>query len=588
MRVETYERHYRLPGRSDVPSNLTGQQWPFSVFWADTSAFFPLFSGRRKNVTGAGHSATLASTREWLHGVYMNRLTTTALLILDGWGIREEQASNAIAAADTPRLDHLWEQAPHARILTSGREVGLPDGQMGNSEVGHMNLGAGRVVHQELTRIDKEIAEGAFERNPVLVESLDQAIKQERAVHIIGLLSDGGVHASEQHILAMINMAAARGARQVYVHAFLDGRDTPPRSAHTSLRRADALLKELGVGYVASIVGRYYAMDRDLRWERIEKAWQLLVRGKAEYSATCATEGLDAAYARGENDEFVQATAIVPGGQQPMTMAAGSAVIFMNFRTDRARQLARTFTQKTFEPFDRGDVPALSSFVTLTRYADDIEAPCAYPPQQLANTLGEYVARRGMSQLRIAETEKYAHVTFFFNGGREQPWEGEKRILIESPGVATYDLQPEMSALEVTDKLVEAIESNEFDLIVCNYANGDMVGHTGVFEAAVKAVECVDRCVGRVVDALQRQGGQCLITADHGNAEKMLDEVTGQPHTAHTCGPVPLIYAGSKEITLEDGVLADITPTLLALMGLPQPSEMSGRNLGTARAADTA
>ncbi|WP_281647239.1 2,3-bisphosphoglycerate-independent phosphoglycerate mutase [Parendozoicomonas sp. Alg238-R29] len=509
----------------------------------------------------------------------MTTRTTTALLILDGWGYREESDANAILAAKTPVMDGLWANNPHTLISGSGSDVGLPDGQMGNSEVGHMNLGAGRIVYQDLTRISKAIKDGDFQTNPELVKAVDAAISKGKAVHLMGLMSPGGVHSHEKHIHAMVEMAAARGAKEVYVHAFLDGRDTPPRSAQDSLEQTDALLIKLGIGRVASLIGRYYAMDRDQRWERVEEAWNLMTAGKSEFTAETAVAGLQAAYERDENDEFVKATTIVPAGAKPAIMNDGDAVIFMNFRADRARQLSRVFADDDFNGFIRKQRPNLAGFVMLTRYADSIPAPCAFPPATLTNTLGEYMEQQGKTQLRIAETEKYAHVTFFFSGGREEPWAGETRILVSSPKVATYDLQPEMSAPEVTDKLVNAIESGEYDLVICNYANGDMVGHTGVFDAAVEAAECVDTCVGRIVDALAKQGGQCLITADHGNAEQMMDHTTGQPHTAHTCEHVPLIYAGPQQISLKKGVLSDIAPTLLKLMDLPQPEEMTGNNL---------
>ena len=511
----------------------------------------------------------------------MSKRTTTALLILDGWGHREEADSNAILAANTPVMDGLWANNPHALISGSGGDVGLPDGQMGNSEVGHMNLGAGRVVYQDLTRITKAVKDGEFQENPELVKAVDAAVSQGKAVHLMGLMSPGGVHSHEDHILAMAEMAAGRGAKEVYVHAFLDGRDTPPRSAKASLQKTDDLLQKLGVGRVASLIGRYYAMDRDNRWERVEEAWNLLTAGQAEFSSPTAAGGLEAAYAREENDEFVKATLITPEGAQPAFIKDGDAAIFMNFRADRARELSRVFAEKTFSGFERLQHPKLSGFVMLTRYADDIPAPCAFPPATLVNTLGEYMQQLGKTQLRIAETEKYAHVTFFFSGGREEPWTGETRILVNSPKVATYDLQPEMSAPEVTEKLVHAIGSGEYDLVICNYANGDMVGHTGVFEAAIKAAECVDTCVGKIIEALNAHGGQCLITADHGNAEQMEDLESGQPHTAHTCEQVPLIYSGPKNITLHSGVLSDIAPTLLSLMDLPQPEEMTGQNLAS-------
>ena len=502
--------------------------------------------------------------------------TPTALIILDGYGYREEHASNAIQAAHTPVMDRLWREDPHSFVSGSGMDVGLPDGQMGNSEVGHMNLGAGRVVYQELTRISKAIADGDFFRNEVLTTAVDRAVQTDKAVHIMGLLSPGGVHSHEKHIHAMVELAIRRGATAVYVHAFLDGRDTPPRSAESSLESLGALLKEKGVGRIASLIGRYYAMDRDNRWDRVQKAYDLITDGKAEFFAPTAVAGLKAAYERGENDEFVQATVI---GDEAVRLNDGDVLIFMNFRADRARELTRAFVQPDFDGFVRDRVPQLASFVMLTQYSADIATPCAFPPSELTNTLGEYMEKQGKTQLRIAETEKYAHVTFFFSGGREEPYKGEERVLVASPKVATYDLKPEMSAPEVTDRLVQEIHSGKYDLIVCNYANADMVGHTGVFDAAVKAVETVDECIGRVVAALNEVGGQCLITADHGNAEKMADPETGQAHTAHTSELVPLIYVGPKKIKLKNGILSDIAPTLLELMGLKQPPEMTGHSL---------
>ncbi|WP_461537555.1 2,3-bisphosphoglycerate-independent phosphoglycerate mutase [Spongorhabdus nitratireducens] len=505
--------------------------------------------------------------------------STTLLLILDGWGHREETHSNAIAAANTPVWDKLWQTRPHTLVSGSGGDVGLPDGQMGNSEVGHMNLGAGRVVYQDLTRIAKAIKDGEFQQNPALCEAVDKAVANGRPVHLMGLMSPGGVHSHEDHIHAMAEMAANRGAKEVYVHAFLDGRDTPPRSAAASLEAMDVKLKQLGVGRVASIIGRYYAMDRDNRWDRILSAWEMLTEGKAPHRAKTAIAGLEAAYERDENDEFVQATVIADEDQAPAFIQDNDAVIFMNFRADRARQLTRTFVDEHFDGFVRSAHPQLADFVMLTEYAADIKTSCAFPPEQLVNTLGEYMSSLGKTQLRIAETEKYAHVTFFFSGGREAEYEGETRTLIKSPQVATYDLKPEMSAPELTEKLVAAIESGEYDLIVCNYANGDMVGHTGVFDAAVKAIECVDSCIGEITEALEKAGAQCLITADHGNAEQMENAETGQPHTAHTCEHVPLVYVGPKQIDLKPGVLSDIAPSLLTLMEVDQPKEMTGSSL---------
>lgn len=504
---------------------------------------------------------------------------TTALIILDGYGFREEADYNAINAANTPVMDKLMTDSPNSLISGSGMDVGLPEGQMGNSEVGHMNLGAGRVVYQDFTRITKSITEGDFFDNQALCQGVDKAVAANKAVHIMGLLSPGGVHSHEDHLHAMVDMASRRGAKAVYVHAFLDGRDTPPRSAENSLEALDSRLKTLGVGRVASLIGRYYAMDRDNRWDRVQAAYDLITQGKADYNAKTPAEGLSAAYKRDENDEFVKATIIADKGQAAATVNDGDTVVFMNFRADRAREITRSFIQTDFDGFERKKLPVLADFVMLTQYAADINTPCAFPPTELPNTLGEYMERLEKTQLRIAETEKYAHVTFFFSGGREALYQGESRILVDSPNVTTYDLKPEMSAFELTDKLVEAIKSKKHDLIVCNYANCDMVGHTGVFDAAVKAVEAVDICIGRVVDALAATGGQCLITADHGNAEQMVNPQSGQAHTAHTCERVPLIYVGPQTITLSDGVLSDISPTLLALMKLEQPKEMTGKVL---------
>lgn len=505
-----------------------------------------------------------------------NSATPLVLVILDGFGHREEVKYNAILAANTPNYNNLLASYPHGLISGSGMDVGLPAGQMGNSEVGHMNLGAGRVVYQDLTRITKAIADGDFFKNAALSEVVDKAVQQQKAVHIMGLLSDGGVHSHEDHILAMAEMAAKQGAQHIYIHAFLDGRDTPPKSAEDSLNKLNEHLAKLGKGRIATMIGRYYAMDRDNRWERVQAAYELIVDHQAEYIAEDAISGLQAAYERGESDEFVKATRI--GDIAPVN--DGDAVIFMNYRADRARELTRAFVEKDFDGFTRQRVPATAGFVMLTQYAATIDTPCAFPPSSLDNVLGEYLAKQGKTQLRIAETEKYAHVTFFFSGGREEPYAGEERILIPSPKVSTYDLQPEMSAKEVTDNIVEAIEQKRYDVIVVNYANGDMVGHTGVFDAAVKAVEYLDHCVGRIVNALQDVGGEALITADHGNVEKMQDDDTGQAHTAHTSELVPFIYVGKRKLQIrEGGVLADVAPTILTLMGLAVPKEMTGKSL---------
>ena len=502
------------------------------------------------------------------------------LTILDGYGHREEQQDNAILNAKTPVMDRLWQQQPHTLIAASGLDVGLPDGQMGNSEVGHVNLGAGRIVYQDLTRLDKEIKDGEFFTNPTLTVAIDKAVKAGKAVHIMGLLSAGGVHSHEDHILAMVELAAKRGATAIYLHAFLDGRDTPPRSAESSLKRFTEKFAELGKGRIASIIGRYYAMDRDNRWDRVQLAYDLLTQAKGEFTADNAVAGLQAAYARDENDEFVKPTVIKAAGEADAAMTDGDALIFMNFRADRARQITRTFVNADFDGFKRDKVVNFGDFIMLTEYAADIKVACAYPPASLENTFGEWLMKHDKTQLRISETEKYAHVTFFYNGGVEEPFKGEDRILVNSPKVATYDLQPEMSSAELTEKLVGAIASGKYDVIICNYPNGDMVGHTGDYDAAVKAVETLDNCIEQVVAAVKAVDGQLLITADHGNAEQMRDPATGQAHTAHTSLPVPLIYVGNKEVkAVEGGKLSDIAPTMLSLMEMEIPQEMTGKPL---------
>ncbi|MEC7079233.1 MAG: 2,3-bisphosphoglycerate-independent phosphoglycerate mutase [Pseudomonadota bacterium] len=510
----------------------------------------------------------------------MSKKSTALLLILDGWGHREATDSNAIAIASTPSWDSLWQQQPSTLIDTSGQSVGLPAGQMGNSEVGHMNLGAGRVVYQSLTRIDKDIEEGKFYENEVLVQAAKRAASSETALHVLGLMSPGGIHSHEDQIMAALELARQRGVRKLYLHAFLDGRDTPPRSALASLQRAEAFFQRHGIGRVASLCGRFYAMDRDNRWDRVQSSYRLLTEAKAPFTSASASAGLEAAYQRDEDDEFVQATVIQSDGEAPALIDDGDVVLFMNFRADRARQLTRTLVDDDFDGFARNVRPLLGDFVMLTEYAADIDAACAYPPQVLDNVLGQYLADNQRTQLRIAETEKYAHVTFFFNGGREAPFAGEDRTLIPSPQVKTYDLKPEMSAVEVTDDLVKAIASGNYDTIICNYANGDMVGHTGNFEASIRAVETIDACLGRVVSAIEEAGGHLLITADHGNVEQMLDPETHQPLTSHTSGPVPLVYVGASDLTFtSDGSLCDIAPTLLYLMSMPVPDEMTGKVL---------
>ncbi len=501
------------------------------------------------------------------------------LLILDGFGTRDPAPDNAISNARMPHWRAILDSSPHTVIDASERHVGLPEGQMGNSEVGHLNIGAGRVVYQDLTRIDHAIETGEFAANPVLGEAVAAASRSGGTLHVLGLLSPGGVHSHERHVAAMVDLAASRGARSIVVHAFLDGRDTPPRSAQESLARMDEVCARHAGARIGSICGRYYAMDRDQRWDRVSQAYALLVDGRAPYTAPSAARALDAAYARGETDEFVKPTAILQDGAAP-TMRDGDVVVFMNFRADRAREITRALTDPSFDGFKRARLPRLAAYVCLTSYGEDFRGlPVAFGPQTIRNGFGEYLSDLGLAQLRIAETEKYAHVTYFFNGGMEAVYPGEDRILVPSPKVATYDLKPEMSAPEVTDRLVAAIGSGKYDAIVCNYANGDMVGHTGNLQAAVAAVETLDACVGRVVAATRAAGGEVLITADHGNCERMYDEGTAQPHTAHTLNRVPFVYVGRPARLAPGGALQDIAPTMLALMGLPQPAEMTGRSL---------
>jgi 2,3-bisphosphoglycerate-independent phosphoglycerate mutase len=448
---------------------------------------------------------------------------------------------------------------------------------MGNSEVGHLNIGAGRVVYQDLSKVDFGIEDGTFYSNPVLLQAVESAKQGDKALHIMGLLSAGGVHSHESHIHAMVELAVRAGMKKVFVHAFLDGRDTPPRSAAQSLQLLQDKCAQLGAGRITTIVGRFFAMDRDNRWDRVQIAYDMLTAGTAPFSAATPQAGLDAAYARGENDEFVQATVI----GEPAVMQDGDAVVFMNFRADRAREISRALTDADFSGFVRTRFPKLSNYTTLSSYGEDFHYPCAYTSDTIHNGFGEYLSNLGLKQLRIAETEKYAHVTYFMNGGKEQPYPGEDRILVPSPKVATYDLKPEMSAFEVTDKLEAAIRSKQYQAILCNYANGDMVGHSGIMDAAVKAVEALDTCIGRVVDAMLECGGEVLITADHGNAEQMLDRSTNQAHTAHTLNLVPFLYIGRRAemAKIGTGALQDVAPTLLAMMGVPQPAEMTGKPL---------
>lgn len=508
------------------------------------------------------------------------------LLILDGWGHREESKDNAIVNAHTPTWDRLWESSPRTLISSSGESVGLPAGQMGNSEVGHMSLGAGRIVYQSISRINNAIEQGDFFTNEAYCQAIDNSVKNNKALHIFGLLSAGGVHSHENHFFSIIDLAAQRGANKVFVHAFLDGRDTPPRSAAKSIEKLEEKLSQHKCGKIVSLIGRYYAMDRDNRWDRVEKAYQLLTEAKADYHYSTATQALKAAYARDETDEFVSASAIQTKSQNgevidDNTIEDGDSVIFMNFRADRAREITRTFVDKNFSEFSRNKTVELAYFVSTTQYASDIDTVCAFGPISMSNSFGELMEKEGKTQLRIAETEKYAHVTFFFSGGREQLYKGEKRSLIPSADVATYDLKPEMSAPEVTEKLVKAIESGQYDTIICNYANGDMVGHTGNYQAAIKAAEAIDDSLLKITEAIIAVNGDCLITADHGNCEQMLDYASGQPHTQHTTELVPLVYVGNKSIKMvsANGKLADVAPTLLNLMGVKQPPEMTGTSL---------
>ena len=502
------------------------------------------------------------------------------LMILDGFGINDNPKANAVAAAKKPVLDGLMKDYPFVRGLASGLSVGLPDGQMGNSEVGHMNMGAGRNVYQELTRITKEIEDGTFYNNEELKKAFANAKEKNSAVHFFGLLSSGGVHSHNSHLYGLLNMAKKEGVDKVYVHAFLDGRDTAPTSGEGFLAELEEKMQEIGVGKVASIHGRYYAMDRDNRWDRVALAYNALTKGEGNKAASSA-DAIKASYADEKTDEFVLPTIIEENGAPVATIEDGDSVVFFNFRPDRAREITRAFCADDFDGFDRGARKDVT-FVTFTEYDATIpNKMVAFKKVELTNTFGEFLANNGMTQARIAETEKYAHVTFFFNGGVEEPNKGEDRILVKSPKVATYDLQPEMSAPEVCDKLTDAIRSGNYDVIVCNFANPDMVGHTGVIDAAVKAVETVDACVGKAVEALKEMDGVMFICADHGNCEQMLDYETGEPWTAHTTNPVPfiLVNADPSYGLKEEGRLCDIVPTMIELMGMEKPAEMTGESL---------
>ncbi len=501
----------------------------------------------------------------------------TMLMILDGFGLNDRAEGNAVAAAQTPNLDQIFHTYPHTRLSACGLAVGLPEGQMGNSEVGHLNIGAGRVVYQELTRITKAIEDGSFFQNPSLLAAMDHALAGNAALHLLGLVSDGGVHSHISHLFALLELAKKKGLSKVYVHCFLDGRDVPPRCANQYIEALQLHMDQLGVGKIATVAGRYYAMDRDKRWDRVETAYDCMTLGQGfETASGCAA--VDAAYERDENDEFVKPTAVAAkdGG----TVCDGDALIMFNFRPDRAREITRAFVDPAFDGFVRKKTPKDIKYVCMTQYdASMPNVEIAFPPQTLENTFGDYISSLGLSQLRIAETEKYAHVTFFFNGGVEAPCQGEDRILVPSPKVATYDLQPEMSAPEVTAQVLDQIESEKYDCIVLNFANADMVGHTGVFDAAVKAVETLDACVPQITTAILAKGGQILLTADHGNADCMVDEA-GNVVTAHSLNQVPLVHIADAPVKLADGGrLCDIAPTMLTLMGLPIPAEMTGRSL---------
>lgn len=514
----------------------------------------------------------------------MSAIKPIILIILDGWGYSENTSYNAIHSARKPVWDRLWEEYPHTLIEASGTEVGLPASQMGNSEVGHMNIGSGRIAEQEFTRISRTIEDGSFFKNETLCAAFKEAAHNNKAAHILGLLSPGGVHSHQEHVFALMELAGQCGLNDIYLHAFLDGRDTPPKSAEEYLHDAQLKIAELGKGRFASIIGRFYAMDRNNNWDRTQAAYDLISQGKADYRSEDAFIAVDMAYARGETDEFIKPTAIIQHGQPPTQVEDGDIIIFANYRADRARQLARAFTKENFNSFPRERFAQLAAFISLTEYKANYEFPVAFPPEHHNNVFGEYIAKQGLYQLRIAETEKYAHVTFFFNGGEERVFEHEDRILVPSPHIRTYDQKPEMSAFEITDRMIEAINSRKYDVIICNFANADMVGHTGNFDATVKAVETIDQCLGKIVDNTLNIGGELLITSDHGNAEQMraftTEKIKSQSHTAHTNNPVPMLYIGRPaEIMPGTGFLSDIAPTILSLMGIKQPQEMTGRPL---------
>ena len=501
----------------------------------------------------------------------------TMLMILDGFGKNQSEAGNAIQIANTPNIDELMKKNPTTMIHTSGLDVGLPEGQMGNSEVGHTNIGAGRIVYQELTRITKAIEDGDFFSNEELCKAIENCKENNSKLHIMGLLSDGGVHSHIRHLFAILELAKRKGLEDVYVHCFLDGRDTPPASAENYILKLEEKMKEKGVGKIATISGRFYAMDRDKRWQRVQKAYDAMVNGIG-VKASSAEMAIESFYQKEVFDEFVEPT-VIHNSDKPITQIEDKdSVIFFNFRPDRAREITRTLVDKNFNEFETKKLNL--HFVCFTQYDETMpNVYVAFKPTELKNTFGEYISNHGLKQLRIAETEKYAHVTFFFNGGNEKQYEGEDRILVPSPKVETYDMKPEMSAYEVTEKVVEQIENQKYDCIILNFANPDMVGHTGNLEAAVKAIETIDECVGKIIETINKVGGVTLITADHGNAEQMIDLKTGEPHTAHTTNPVPLILVGMDDVKLKEGKLADLAPTMLDIMGLEKPEEMTGNTL---------
>ena len=504
-----------------------------------------------------------------------------ALIILDGFGCRNEEKGNAVFHAKKPNFDRYWGQYPHSHLTASGEAVGLPEGQMGNSEVGHLNIGAGRIVYQSLTRVNIAIRDGEFAQNQTFLDAINHAKEKGTSLHLMGLLSDGGVHSHIDHMYALLKLAAKEGLKNVYVHGFLDGRDVGPQTAKGYIEAAEATMKEIGVGQFATISGRYYSMDRDKRWERVEKSYRSMVYGEGP-AYTSALECVNDSYANGIYDEFILPSVVTDAEGKPVaTIQTDDSVIFYNFRPDRAIQISNTFTNEDFRSFDRGDKhPKHLHFVCLTHFSETVDGYVAFKPTNLDNTLGEVLSQNGLTQLRIAETEKYPHVTFFMSGGREDKFPGEERILIASPKVATYDLKPEMSAYEVTDALVEQIENDRFDAIILNFANPDMVGHSGMLEPTVKAIEAVDECLGRVVDLIVSKGGTAIITADHGNADEVIT-LEGNPMTAHTTNPVPIIVTKNEVTLRNDGILGDLAPTMLHLLGVEKPVEMTGKSLIT-------